>query len=281
MAKNAGRLAGLAALAGAAYMMSRGKDEATPKGKADTGSGYQSTETGRMSDEDKAEMKRETQRGPIASIPSKPSPKTVVTPTIKTEDLKPVSEPSDKRVKLAPENRDLEANTSRGSRKSESTVSSSEEGMKNYTPRYTPPSSTVSSTPEGMAGYKTRAGSAAGAGRGGVNPKPVTPQQPLRDLEAGMSRGRRQEQPGPGQAQIDTVKKLQSAAKVPSSMAGRPGFDESGNRMPSMAGRPGYDEAGNPMKRGGMVKKMASGGMTASKRADGIASRGKTKCKMY
>ena len=35
------------------------------------------------------------------------------------------------------------------------------------------------------------------------------------------------------------------------------------------------------MKNGGKVKKMASGGMTASSRADGIASRGKTKCKMY
>jgi hypothetical protein len=34
-------------------------------------------------------------------------------------------------------------------------------------------------------------------------------------------------------------------------------------------------------KRGGKVKKMASGGMTASKRADGIATKGKTKCKMY
>lgn len=34
-------------------------------------------------------------------------------------------------------------------------------------------------------------------------------------------------------------------------------------------------------KSGGAVKKMASGGMTASKRADGIASRGKTRCKMY
>jgi hypothetical protein len=38
---------------------------------------------------------------------------------------------------------------------------------------------------------------------------------------------------------------------------------------------------GDGMKKGGRVKKMASGGMTASKRADGIASRGKTKCKMY
>jgi len=35
------------------------------------------------------------------------------------------------------------------------------------------------------------------------------------------------------------------------------------------------------MKKGGAVKKMASGGMTASQRADGIASRGKTKCKIY
>ena len=37
------------------------------------------------------------------------------------------------------------------------------------------------------------------------------------------------------------------------------------------------------LKRGGAVKKMASGGMTssASKRGDGIASKGKTRCKMY
>jgi hypothetical protein len=40
------------------------------------------------------------------------------------------------------------------------------------------------------------------------------------------------------------------------------------------------------MKRGGKVKKMASGGMaskasTASRRADGIATRGKTRGKMY
>ena len=40
------------------------------------------------------------------------------------------------------------------------------------------------------------------------------------------------------------------------------------------------DEAGNDMKRGGAVKKMASGGSTASRRADGIAQRGKTRGKM-
>jgi len=42
------------------------------------------------------------------------------------------------------------------------------------------------------------------------------------------------------------------------------------------------DEAGNNMKRGGAVKKMASGGSvsSASSRADGIAQRGKTRGKM-
>lgn len=35
------------------------------------------------------------------------------------------------------------------------------------------------------------------------------------------------------------------------------------------------------MKKGGETKKMASGGMATSKRADGIATRGKTNCKMY
>jgi hypothetical protein len=48
------------------------------------------------------------------------------------------------------------------------------------------------------------------------------------------------------------------------------------------AGTDGYDEAGNAMKRGGKVKKMASGGSvsSASSRADGIAQRGKTNCKI-
>ena len=54
------------------------------------------------------------------------------------------------------------------------------------------------------------------------------------------------------------------------------GRREDGSRVPS-----DEDYKGDGMKRGGKVKKMASGGMTASKRADGIATRGKTKCKIY
>jgi len=51
---------------------------------------------------------------------------------------------------------------------------------------------------------------------------------------------------------------------------------EDGTRLPDEE-----SYKGDGMKRGGRVKKMASGGMTASKRADGIATRGKTKCKIY
>ena len=40
------------------------------------------------------------------------------------------------------------------------------------------------------------------------------------------------------------------------------------------------DKQEGVFKRGGKVKKMASGGMT-SKRGDGIASKGRTRCKMY
>ncbi len=47
------------------------------------------------------------------------------------------------------------------------------------------------------------------------------------------------------------------------------------SKDPFMNFKPGSD-----FKRGGAVK-MASGGMTASRRGDGIASRGKTRCKMY
>ena len=102
----------------------------------------------------------------------------------------------------------------------------------------------------------TRTTSMAGAGRGSVNPPAPKPADP-RSAEAGMSRGTR--------------------TTAPPFKGGQPGYDEAGNFM---GGQRGFDEAGNPMKKGGMVKKMASGGMTASRRADGIATKGKTRGKI-
>jgi hypothetical protein len=60
----------------------------------------------------------------------------------------------------------------------------------------------------------------------------------------------------------------------------RPVFAPGGNR--SVRNFDYENDETEKMKRGGKVKKMASGGMTssASKRADGIASKGKTRGRM-
>lgn len=102
-----------------------------------------------------------------------------------------------------------------------------------------------------------------------------------RDLEAGMSRGipAKQKPVIEGVKPAEDMKNYKPRVTPPAApfKGGQPGYDEAGNFL---GGRRGYDEAGNPMKKGGKVKKMASGGM-ASKRGDGIASKGKTRCKMY
>ena len=272
MAK-AGTLAGLAALGTAAYLMSKGKD----KDKAGEDSNPTRAARPESTEERPRKITDYQAKAPLTGEDMYPSGVMGGATQPRTKTVKSDAGTS-KDTGSSADTRDLEAAMTRGMRSK-------------------PASST---TPEGMAGYKSRAGSSAGAGRGSVNPpsitpqqperdtessmtrgtRPpvvgagrgivnppsVTPQQPARDLEADMSRGRRTEQRGPGQDQIDMIRRLQSAANVPTSRR---------------AGMPGYDEAGNPMRKGGKVKKMASGGMTASRRADGIASRGKTKCKMY
>jgi hypothetical protein len=59
---------------------------------------------------------------------------------------------------------------------------------------------------------------------------------------------------------------------------------EAKNPSPKTSSTRDYNEdalsSGSAMRRGGAVKKMASGGMTASRRADGIATKGKTRGKM-
>jgi hypothetical protein len=85
---------------------------------------------------------------------------------------------------------------------------------------------------------------------------------------------------------LNMDKGLQRKLVIPNSMRNLPSPTSDSNppvvipksmrSLSGMAGREGFDEAGNEMKRGGKVKKMASGG-SASARADGIAQRGKTK----
>ena len=299
MAKNIGKLAGLAALAGAAYMMRDkfGKDatgpaataaekdasEARTKAQRDAISGNKSagtqlkTPAESIADADKSDKSSSistkgaagtTTPGPDTSEPNldvKPTPKSAaVTPSVvETKSLKPVSEPSDKSIKLAPKKRDLEAGMSRGTRtpaKPVSTVSSSAEGMTNYKPRRTPaaPStakSTVSSSAEGMKNYKPRSTSAAPATTTTkVTEKPTEKSKNM--LEAAKEEARRRA------AASQTTRTSTSSSTSPATRTPFPGSSALNK------------------KRGGAVK-MASGGMTASRRADGIASRGKTRCKMY
>jgi len=63
------------------------------------------------------------------------------------------------------------------------------------------------------------------------------------------------------------MKQRDKALKKKKGAAGNPGDAEEVMVM----------EAGEGMRKGGKVKKMAKGGSTASKRADGCATKGKTK----
>jgi len=111
------------------------------------------------------------------------------------------------------------------------------------------PPNSVSSTEAGMKNYKPRRNTGS-------------PANSVSSTEAGMENYK------PRRSQLQAQFK-----------DGQPGYDEAGRFVGSQRG---YDEAGNPMKPGGAVKKMASGGMasSASSRADGIASKGKTRGKI-
>jgi len=107
-----------------------------------------------------------------------------------------------------------------------------------------------------------------------------------REAEAGMSRGtRKTSMAGAGRGFVNPPVPAPTASTVSSSEEGMKNYaprkpiyrqetqQERAERY--VAKRRAAQDAG--MKKGGMVSKVSS----ASKRADGIASRGKTKCKMY
>jgi hypothetical protein len=313
MAKNIGKLAGLAALAGAAYMMSKGKDK--DKGSDDAGdqktSSYTKdtkkvgsdgtqlkTQAESIAAADKSDKSTSistkgatgtTTPGPDKSVPNldvkpTPAPKPKVEAQV-DKDVKPksVSEPSDKSVKLAPENRDLEKNTSRGipaKQKPVSTVSSSEEGMKNYKPRRTTtaPASTSSSSAEGMKNYKPRSTQPSSAKnpavyglKEAVKTTAKTAMPLVAPATAAASRVPTSEQAAANrQAVYDNVKS--GAKKVGNYLSDT--FTMEGRERAKKEAKDRYG-----MKRGGTVN-MASGGLTASRRGDGIAQRGKTRGKM-
>ena len=130
----------------------------------------------------------------------------------------------------------------------------------------------------------TRKTSVAGAGRGSVNPASVNPPS-SKDLTTSKSRL----DPGGSSPSLAAMEARKAARDEEARKANMDAYraDVLGQNMESRVLK-NMQDAPVPgmMKKGGAVKKMApkkmaSGGMTASKRADGIASRGKTRCKMY
>jgi hypothetical protein len=239
MAKNAGRLAGLAALAGAAYMLNKDKGEA-PKGKEDTGPGYKSTET---REEPRRQITDYMKKAPLdgtemyrsgvmggASQPavSKPAPaaKPVLKPAVTADNATEDSQSSLTAPVTPAARSDQLANLSRAVKREDKTSKAAQSDFSNMT------RSTRGDTPASIE---------------------------LKQL-------------------YDTLDKK---AGAPTSSALKTDAMKVASRAAAAADRQRRIAREGAMKKGGAVKKMASGGSTASKRADGIASKGKTKCKMY
>lgn len=290
---NAGRLAGLAALAGAAYLYNQNKDKGTTDSSSTRAARPESTET-RNDEGATADKKTKSDvldaitapkeksndaagnQGVLSSKSDKPTsvsaPKSVSKPT-SVSAPKSVSKPTASSSKPTTSSTVSEADTSRGTRSAEA---------KN--PNY---------SNEGRPGV-------APDMRGKLKTETTTPAQPTarRETYKGLDGKIHYKEPsGPSASQMASDAISSGAKKVGSGIADYvKNFEtpaerrareakEAKNKPASVAPTRNYNEdalsSGFVMKRGGAVKKMASGGMTASRRADGIATKGKTRCRMY
>jgi hypothetical protein len=220
--KKAGRLAGLAALAGLAYM-------ANEKGK---GAKDTAAENNRIAD---ARAAREEEKGPA----SKPSDEA------KKEDAVDTGDFLSRRLNRI----------------------DTDDGLAYSTNNLSPMSSPASRTPKAP---KAPSASVAAPSAPAVKAPIVGGPTPARDPGGAGKRGAVSPGPNPARAPGGVGKR------------GGVGDEEKANMMDLPPYRENKDTSDMSMKRGGKVKKMASGGMTssASKRGDGIASKGKTRGRM-
>ena len=282
MAKKLGRLAGLAALGAAAYML-RNKDG------DDAGEQKTSSYTGDTKKVEAENFKpsNESSYTPGSTGTARPGVGDA------TNDPRPAKRPS-----LSMKGEDT---SPKDTAPLSSTTSSSEKGMKNYVPRR---KSTVSSSAEGMKNYaprrklspvdqipgQDRSGPTGGERVSGteLSRNVSNTMNALAPLGGGVGKigaelataGRAQRGYNAAQAARRSAEGMSPAEALAAKEAAAQAAREAKTLNPNawLAGPKGMAEN---FRKGGKVKKMASGGMTASSRADGIASRGKTKCKMY
>ena len=227
MAKNTGKLAGLAALAGAAYMI----NEKFGKGK----------------DKDKdAEFQkgREDQMGKLV------------------QDSRP-ARPMDTATKLETPMETI-ARSDKSSQKSVQDTSAAVNSPGTSTSNIS--TSSVSPISQQQSGTLTKGPDTSTPDLNEKRNAPINPKNPAAQQKNIVSK-----------KQLDDYKKRFGQDKT---------LRDYMNAQRALKNQPIKPIALPEMRMGGKVKKMASGGMTskvssASRRADGIATRGKTKCKMY
>jgi hypothetical protein len=252
MAKNAGRLAGLAALAGAAYMMSRGKGKSDDAGDQKTSSYVKDTKKVEAKDE----SFKPTNESAYAS-------RSNMTPMQGVGDAKndPIVKPA---PAPAPAPAPVVTNT---------------------------PSAPPAQVNRDMKDATKQKVLDALNQRAGAN----TPSALRSDQLADVSRAVKREEKTKKAAQADfpdykatfknpeTQKRYDKVEKQTGSLtssAMKTDAMKVASRAAKAADAKRRAAKQSSFKSGGAVK-MASGGMTASRRADGIATKGKTKCKMY
>ena len=225
--KKSGRAAGLAALAGLAYMATRDKG-----GKeAPSDSSYDTLESKRMP----AKAEDATESGDFLSRRLKTNPETGEAYSM--DNLSPMSS-----GKSAP------ASVARSA------------------PAKAPIAATPSGAYRGMRSDMKNVGGGRSGGRGGP--------------EAGEEAAYKAKSDDGGRSMIN--RQNAAVARANRSMTPAGGKPMTVDQYYE-SGKAAIDKEEGMFKRGGAVKKMASGGMTSStsKRGDGIASKGKTRCKMY
>ena len=290
MAKNAAKLAGLAALAGAAYLFSKKKKESEGD---DTGSTRKArSDSTEKRELDESELQRETKRGPIQTYStsrSAPAPKAT------SDDVEMSGTPD---LPVTPSNRatpggDVKRTEGRAPMPSLRAVearaaSNKTDAMRNASRaqarRVPVPQDIVDQIPgqnrSGPTGGERVSGTELGrnvsntlnalapmgSGVGKVGAELMTAGRGQRAYNAAQAERRAAEGMSPAEA---------LAARQEAAQAAREAKTLNPNAW--MAGPKGMAEN---FRKGGAVKKMASGGMTASRRGDGIASRGKTRGKI-
>jgi hypothetical protein len=252
--KSTGRLAGLAALAAAAYMASKGKGEGKGEAKADTKADTTS----------KAESKEDA--GDTGDFLSRRLNRVDTDDGLaySTNNLSPMSSP---------------ASVAR-SEKAPSAPATKAPAIGGPTPSRDP------------GGVGKRGGVSVGTGSGGGRGAAAGEEAAYRasrdtgdamsrrmsaipaDTSDAVSRRKNVEETATSSPVDETKLSLSERLKLSRERA-RSGSGQTDTRS--------VNERFAGMKKGGKVKKMASGGMTSSSssRGDGIASKGKTRCKMY